>query len=380
MTTSTPWQLACRGRLRQTTGEITWRVTVEKGETEFHTSERTVTVADTAPRKPPEEPREPPEVIIVRPATDAQFAFDEKRPGVLEIPAQAQVSGDCGDAVTWRVDEVGASKRSVSPDSPSNDVLIRFEGLPAKNTDFGEKTITASACGASDSVTVRVFFPPAQTNHSGPGAGETPNWFFYWGQTRAAGGVGSFLKYARKIPASNRPGDLVIARFVPDDQKILLSDLVPTFERCTDRMLWGRDNPTRAAQRGIVLRPATGIDCFAEVVMHEWQHRVEYYQWAGKEDRDDDGVPREVEEVTVGCRDDDLGVGDLAFSTDRREKSWYSCAQRPFKDVTDREINGYYAGWKWPVGKADGEDWSRCGKQWDDASVCAGTGTGTGKP
>lgn len=44
------------------------------------------------------------------------------------------------------------------------------------------------------------------------------------------------------------------------------------------------------------------------------------------------------------------------------------------EEATDREIDAYHVGWKWPVGKADREDWSRCGKQWTDASVCAAAG------
>ena len=43
------------------------------------------------------------------------------------------------------------------------------------------------------------------------------------------------------------------------------------------------------------------------------------------------------------------------------------------EEATDREIDAYDVGWKWPVGKADREDWSRCGKQGADASVCAAT-------
>ena len=62
------------------------------------------------------------------------------------------------------------------------------------------------------------------------------------------------------------------------------------------------------------------------------------------------------------------------MSEEGRNRSWYSCAQRPFKGSIDSEIFAYYVGWKWPVGKADREDWSRCGKQWRNASACAVAG------
>ena len=49
-----------------------------------------------------------------------------------------------------------------------------------------------------------------------------------------------------------------------------------------------------------------------------------------------------------------------------------SCDGRPKDSLFDNEMNAYWIGWEWPVGFADSEDWSWCGKQWNDVSVCPG--------
>ena len=55
----------------------------------------------------------------------------------------------------------------------------------------------------------------------------------------------------KNIPASNRAGDLVIGRFDPSDQKIILSDQVLTLATCTDRVLWGTGDPGGAIGEGL---------------------------------------------------------------------------------------------------------------------------------
>ena len=110
-----------------------------------------------------------------------------------------------------------------------------------------------------------------------------------------------------------------------------------------------------------------GIDCFGETLRHEWQHRTDWKAWwppsallpkgySILEDPDLDGVPSSVENAEPGCSN----------------LSKRSCTGRPFPDVSDREIYAYYAGWTWPYGSANREDWS-CGtrgKQWGGSS-CA---------
>ena len=175
-----------------------------------------------------------------------------------------------------------------------------------------------------------------------------------------------FLKYQKHIPAKNDPKDNVLARFTASDEKVHMSGMVPKSKKCTDRMWWGVRHRAEAATQGIVLKSATGIDCFGELIMHEWQHRKEYFMWKGMDDRDQDGVPYDIEKKHPGCVDTDVSLFDLALKSDELKKSWYSCDERPFNEATDRELFAYYVGWHWMPGKADKEDWSQCGKQWTD--------------
>lgn len=113
-----------------------------------------------------------------------------------------------------------------------------------------------------------------------------------------------------------------------------------------------RGRVDRSTQRptGVV---ATGIDCFAEVVRHEWQHHLDDLSWWPNGyiillDSHFDRLPQDVELREPGC---------IYLCP-------WSCRDRPFSDVTDRELNAYWAGWTWVIGTADRDDWSCGGKQW----------------
>jgi hypothetical protein len=124
---------------------------------------------------------------------------------------------------------------------------------------------------------------------------------------------------------------------------------------------------------------ASGIDCFAEIVAHEWQHRVEEETWWREskdsywyiilylaKDLDYDGVPHSVEESEPGCIDADVREDDLLLHYTRGDRIplWYTCNSRPFPQVTDRELYAYDIGWNWGLGTVDNVDWSEGGKQW----------------
>jgi hypothetical protein len=154
------------------------------------------------------------------------------------------------------------------------------------------------------------------------------------------------VRYQAVIPAVNDPNDRPIARYVWEDDRLFVSNILEIGCR-------GRVDRAARAPVGVT---AEGIDCFAETLRHEWHHRSEELLWWRSSavgytpalDPDLDLVPSSVESKEPGCS-----------STSAR-----SCTARPFADVTDREINAYYVGWTWPIGGADGEDWSCGGKQW----------------
>ena len=107
---------------------------------------------------------------------------------------------------------------------------------------------------------------------------------------------------------------------------------------------------------------ADGIDCFAETLRHELQHRTDAIEWWGSPrgpyGRFDSGLLTDVDADNVP------GVTELLLGCNPFSK--FSCEARPFENVTDAEIRAYYTGWEWLLGSVNAEDWS-CGpksKQW----------------
>ena len=132
-----------------------------------------------------------------------------------------------------------------------------------------------------------------------------------------------------------------------------------------------------------------GIDCFAEMVRHETQHKRERHEWWGALDPKAARVGAEA-----ACAGTLLSLCD-AWQAYKRDHDWdldlvpntveqnlassrgcdwqdrASCSGRP-GGMIDLEMDAYNVGWGWIPGGANTEDWSRCGKQWADASVCPG--------
>jgi len=329
-----------------------------------------VDVAADEEMRPFPEPESPPEdlsITILLPTTGDNFAFNSASPGKLEIDATAIVNPpEYGGEVEWEVSDIGRTKATVTPER-GQIVKITFEGLPDRNNHFGNKTIRAKVRGKSAKVTVQVFYNATATNHPGDGAGSTPNWFQYWKETRAAQGHEAFLGYIDEFKGSNDPNDIPIGRYILPRDRLYVTDLVQSSPGCT-----ARSTATGGPN-------ATGIDCFAEIIAHEWQHREEEQEWwAGlkgsygwmlvykMKDWDWDGVPHSVEQSETGCRDDWLSETEIAFKKwqDERIDTWYTCTSRPFPRVTDRELYAYEVGWSWGLGSVDRVDWSEGGKQW----------------
>ena len=125
---------------------------------------------------------------------------------------------------------------------------------------------------------------------------------------------------------------------------------------------------------------ATGIDCFAELLRHELQHRTDAIDWWGSprgyygvspaewlaRDWDHDGVPNAIEDLHTGCK---YGLLPSPIALGWSD-TWRTCEDRPFEKATDLEIHAYYTGWLWKLGSVNKQDWS-CGdasKQWHGAT------------
>ena len=291
---------------------------------------------------------------------DLAFDLDPK----LEVEAKIKAwhnGKELKDDLTWEAEQIGSptTQKAEPPSRRGEKITFTYQGLPEKNADFGPKALTLKAnpgsCTCQQRETIRVFYPDVDDSH--PGNEASPNWYYYWKQTRAASAHRSKLAFAKDIPADNAGEASPIAKYDPASGKMLIADRLFDRGACRDEV--DRETHVRTA------RPhAVGIDCFGETVQHEGQHYLDALGWWGTprghlstvvaagmfSDPDFDQVPWWVELSAVGCS---------SFSQQ-------SCADRPFADAKDAEINAYWTGWTWPLGSANAEDWS-CGalsKQW----------------
>lgn len=307
---------------------------------------------------------------IATPDGATDISFDDGDPGraVVRANSRASVGGrDASADIGWTLDEIEDGTTLAAGTAKGAEAEFTYTSLPTTNASFGKRTLTArvegDGCACTRASVVRIFFAPFATNHPQPSAppdgtdAPTPNWFYYWMQTGAArGATPALIAFQRTIapenlPPAGAPPPMINGRYVEAADRVLIAGRVPRRGACRARMVQG--SPPRAT--GVA---ATGVDCFAETLAHEWHHRVEYRQWwSGGYDRasdlDGDRVPNGVEAQEPGCS----RVNPL------------SCDGRPFPDATDRELSAYWVGWAWPLGSANAEDWTCLGKQWRGA-VC----------
>ena len=314
-------------------------------------------------------------VRIMEPVEGDQFAFDDSHPtGELVLSVLAKYAGD-NTSVEFSTDSLGDSEIRIVPASnpPKGTAraTIIIRGLPPSNGDFGTFTIRAKGnVAGTDSVRVKLFYDPAARNH--PGHGNplytgTPNWFYYWSQTRAGKPVNYRYKpVLRECKKGSRPAQ---GRYVHNKDTLYISDAVFTGP-CMRRVAGAPDAG----------KQSTGIDCFAEIVRHENVHRREYQSWWGPHgvrlpECEYDDIPGSLYRKLAGLDSDrDLVPDDVERRLAARgcdAHNSHSCLGRPDPRLLDVEMNAYIEAWRqWRIGTSDKEDWSKCGKQWHDRSVC----------
>ncbi len=334
----------------------------------FFRSVYRIQIGDAEIAPPPEPDCANPSLEIEHPRPDTLVAFDRGAPGRLEIQLEAIVlPDDCPAEVQWQADDIrGSTKTFLSADGTQSNqgqtLTLVYEGLPERTDAFGPKTITATVGGVSKQVAVQVFFDPDATNHAGEGHNQTPNWFHYWLQTSAGQDrTLSEVKYddpcQREDGVSHFDGmqnpNAMDVIFVCDDARIHQQ-----FE-ITGQRTWG-------------------IDTYAVVIIHEWTHKRNFDEWwrelitemardpeiwkdgkwdvdrflaatVGSVDSDQDAIPNHFEPGIPASRGGPL---------DSTKIDTYGY------DTTDDEYLAFKAQEAWPIGFADDEDWSRCGKQW----------------
>jgi hypothetical protein len=301
------------------------------------------------------------------------LAFDAEGTLVVNARSRAWHNGvEVSRDVTWELEKMGApTQLTVEPATARAErITFTYAGLPEQNDSFGSRMIAAQIargrCACRERDAIRAFFVPDDRTHPG---GDTPNWFYYWSQTAAVGAhVRPTLRYQDAIVDPSLPSARPIAKYDPETQQVWVSRGIHVRRGCRGEVDRATHLPTG--------RQAEGIDCFAETVRHEWQHRQDAVMWWGTaagpygvslpewfaRDWDHDTVPNDVEDREPGCQHG----SSVSLAPSGGRETWFTCANRPFPDATDAEINAYWVGWTWPIGSVNASDWS-CGplsKQW----------------
>ena len=249
------------------------------------------------------------DVHLVEPrGTQKQYTFRGAHPGVLDVvfkaaatPGNADILQKMKNRVQFKIAGIGNSKMEWDAANPGGKAIVengfltakvKFIGLPAKNDDFGKKTVELLVDGNPvEAATVKVFFPKFATNHPG-GTSDDPNWFYYWKE----GGV-----------CGIQPGDT----YDGSDTKDLgycHPDQDSNVRLCALGCLQGQGpltfNSGSAAFGSVAVSGhGKGIKCVAEVIEHE-RHHILMYKLRVQTDSDGDWVPDKLESTLDGIKSD----------------------------------------------------------------------------
>lgn len=321
-------------------------------------------------------------VVIESPASDAFFAFDANAEGVLTIELAAIANdADCEPVeIHWSADQIAGSRQSFRTldgqiTNTGDTLVLVYAGLPEHTREFGPKTITAKAGSRTATVDVKAFFDPDASNHAGTGKGKTPNWYHYWLQT-SANRVRNM--YWRTPPPDGRPYfDWRVrtltsreARYKASCVKFANSSHFPGNKDPQGMDIINVCDDARETMRFKATgRESSGIDTFGIVLVHEWQHKINfdvwwrrYYEkwyrdprlWTGEWSLD--FLPT-LEAVDMPP---DSKVSGNGIPTGR----WDEIANELGYTKEGEHDTAWEVQTHWVKGSVDAEDWSKCGKQW----------------
>ena len=257
----------------------------------------------------------PPDVTIQIPTDNQKILLSGPQPSIT-VKATATAS-----PISWSI-TVGSHTYTTTTQSGAQGTLT-ITDYPFYNSDFGDNEINASITGASDSVTVKIFFPQKGTENPPPGS--TPNFFWYY-------------RYGFGIAPSDLIYDSDI-RFGRTNCR----QAGNTFTAKPIRM--GTD--AAGSQYG-----SQYMDCFDRIYYHELWHRFNYEYNIGNwnsckppaaQDPDGDGVSNYWEWV---------------YNTDKNKFDTYTEDHHPNDDeyiayLNENPIDNTY------------RDWAKPGLQWN---------------
>ncbi len=279
-------------------GDIQIRYRIKDGPTEYYSEYSNTITLHLAPK-----------IEITRPnSLDYKFTFDAQTPdGVLKIPAKAIVEPtQMIPDLIWDITPIVGSNLVINPGPTMDTVVFVFTGLPASNSEFGQKWVYASfpAWDAKDSVIALAFFSKDIDNHPGR---VTANWFFYW-----------------------QEGDVV-----PNMAGVGYDPMLIGYGQTSNGVITiGPAAATIHYPGGYIINGihfggnhVNGVDCTAEVVAHERYHAWVFSNWRGGQwfidygprttgpggnDRDGDWLANEYETSVSNTDPDNPDTHDVA--------------------------------------------------------------------
>jgi hypothetical protein len=269
------------------------------------------------PRTTPRAPAADPCAVPAPASVDGQneYTFNCDSPGKLVINFKASITPASAinsvlDRVSFTIDPIAGSTLRWDASNPNGKAKIEngflvakatFTGLPAKNDEFGQKTVQLLLDGQLyEKTLVEIFFPKFGINHPG-GVVDDPNWFYYWQEGQVCG-IAPGDQFDGTKPqnyiAYSRPWDDSDVRLCPP---AALTNLGPT--TYTGASAWGS---------AVGVGTGRGIKKVAEVLEHERKHIAIYKAYHARIaanpgiDGDRDHVPNANEANDAGVRSDSV--------------------------------------------------------------------------
>ena len=305
-----------------------------------------------------------------------RFAYDIGPNPTLTVKALANTDPESeAQKVHWKFPDIPGATLTLTPATArGSEIEAVYRGMPESNSDFGEKTLSASleveGCPVTEERTFRIFFPRDQKNHPGPNP-DWPNWLYYWKQTACGkprgqnvgvifapnmsgcgNGTAGFYSYAEPEVVHKHV-------YICDLGQSLGSDMETSVPRLTYDPA-GATPADRFTDGGV--DTFTGIDSFGYTMYHEYLHYQNYAAWWEGQgqpyenglqpihDKDMDGIP-------------DAKEPDMGFDPQKRLTYAPSAALENHL-AYDEHWMVYSDAKGYQPGLCDMEDWAYPGKQW----------------
>jgi hypothetical protein len=307
---------------------------------------------------------------------NGRFAYDIGPNPTLTVKARATTDpASVAQKVHWKFPDIPGAALTITPVTATGaEVEAVYRGMPARNGDFGEKTLSASleseGCPVTEERTFSIFFPRDEKNHPGPNP-DWPNWLYYWKQSACGKprgqNVGVIFAPTMSGCGVNTAGFYSYSEPEVVHKHVYLCDLRQSLGSDMKAIVpkinydpAGATMADRFTSAGV--ETFTGIDSFGYTMYHEFLHYQNYAAWWEGQgqpyenglqpiyDKDMDGIP--------DSKEPDMGFDPTKTLTYAPSAALKDHLKYDEHWIVYSDASGYQAG------LCDKEDWAYRGKQW----------------